>query len=137
LHSKRSPHRVGLVATLDGFSLHAQVRIRADARDDLEQLCHYIAWPAIATERLSLARAGKVVYALRTPWRSGTTHFVFEPLTFIERRAIDEYLLHFKHERNHQGIGNELVGGRANARAGPVEYKERIGGLLKFYSRAA
>ena len=63
------------------------MRIDADARDDLEQLCRYIARPAIATERLSLARDGKVVYELRRPWRNGTTHFVFEPLTFIERLA--------------------------------------------------
>jgi hypothetical protein len=77
--------------------LHAQVRTRADARDDLEHLCRYIARPAIATERLSLARDGKVVYALRTPWRNGTTHFVFEPLTFIERLAAL-----IPHAREHQ-----------------------------------
>ena len=30
---------------------------------------------------------GKVVYTLRRPWRDGTTHIVFDPLTFIERLA--------------------------------------------------
>ncbi|MCP3915950.1 MAG: hypothetical protein GY711_10380 [bacterium] len=30
---------------------------------------------------------GKVVYELRRPWRDGTTHFVFEPLTLLERLA--------------------------------------------------
>jgi putative transposase len=53
------------------------------------------------------------------------------------RRVIDEYLLHFNHERNHQGLGNELVDGRAVAGTGPIECSERLGGLLKFYRRAA
>ena len=53
------------------------------------------------------------------------------------RRVIGEYLLHYNHERNHQGIGNELVDGRPNAGTGPIECNERIGGLLKFYHRAA
>ena len=53
------------------------------------------------------------------------------------RRVIDEYLLHFNHERNHQGIGNELIDGVAVAGAGSVECDERLGGLLKFYRRAA
>jgi hypothetical protein len=46
-----------------------------------------VARPAIASERLSLSAQGQVVYALRSPWRDGTTHFVFDPLTFIERLA--------------------------------------------------
>ena len=43
--------------------------------------------PPIATERLSLSPDGRVVYELRRPWRDGTTHFVFDPLTFLERLA--------------------------------------------------
>ena len=54
----------------------------------------------------------------------------------FRRRVIDEYLLHFNHERNHPGIGNELIHGAASAGSGPVECKARVGGLLKFYSRA-
>jgi putative transposase len=53
------------------------------------------------------------------------------------RRTIDEFLVHYNHERNHQGIGNELIDARADAGAGPVECTERLGGLLKFYRRAA
>jgi hypothetical protein len=30
---------------------------------------------------------GKVVYLLKTPYRDGTTHVVFEPLDFIARLA--------------------------------------------------
>ncbi len=53
------------------------------------------------------------------------------------RCAVDEYLLHFNHERNHQGIGNELVDGGVSSSTGPIECHERLGGLLKFYNRAA
>ena len=28
-----------------------------------------------------------MTYQLRRPWRDGTTHFIFDPLTFIERLA--------------------------------------------------
>ena len=45
------------------------------------------AGPALSSRRLSLSGAGKVVHELRAPFRDGTTHFVFEPLVFIERLA--------------------------------------------------
>jgi hypothetical protein len=34
-------------------------------------------------KRLSLTRNGQVRYELKTPWRNGTTHVIFEPLEFI------------------------------------------------------
>ena len=73
---------VGKVA---GFSLHAGVAARANERDKLELLCRYIARPAVSTKRLSLTRNGQVRYELKTPWRNGTTHVIFEPLDFISR----------------------------------------------------
>ncbi len=53
------------------------------------------------------------------------------------RRVLDEYLAHYNHERNHQGIGNELVDARPAYGSGAIECTERLGGLLKFYRRAA
>jgi hypothetical protein len=38
-------------------------------------------------ERLSLTQAGNVRYALKTPYRDGTTHGIFEPEDFIARLA--------------------------------------------------
>jgi len=73
---------VGQVA---GFSLHAGVAARANERDKLERLCRYIARPAVSTKRLSMTRNGQVRYELKTPWRNGTTHILFEPLDFISR----------------------------------------------------
>ena len=75
---------VGQVA---GFSLHAGVAARADERRKLERLCRYIARPAVSEQRLSLTAQGKVRYQLKTPYRDGTTHVVFEPLDFMSRLA--------------------------------------------------
>jgi len=70
-----------------GFSLHAGVAARADERNKLERLCRYIARPAVSEKRLSLSANGNVRYQLKTPYRDGTTHVIFEPLDFIARLA--------------------------------------------------
>ena len=74
-------------ARANGFSLHAGVVAAADQRDKLEWLCRYITRPAVSTERLSLTAQGLIHYRLKTPYRDGTTHVVFEPLDFIARLA--------------------------------------------------
>jgi hypothetical protein len=43
--------------------------------------------PPIAQERLTLHPDGTVLVALKTPWRDGTTHLRFDPLTLLERLA--------------------------------------------------
>ena len=53
----------------------------------LERLYRYIARPAVATRRLSLTAQGQVRYQLKTPYRDGTTHVLFEPVDFIARLA--------------------------------------------------
>jgi hypothetical protein len=70
-----------------GFSLHAGVAAKAHQRDKLERLCRYIARPAVSEKRLSLTAHGNIRYQLKTPYRDGTTHVVFEPLDFIARLA--------------------------------------------------
>ena len=55
------------------------------------------------------------------------------------RYAIGEYIEHYHVERNHQGIGNLLIEGRHDGmeNAGPVVSRARVGGMLKYYHRAA
>ena len=54
------------------------------------------------------------------------------------RRAITEYTKHYHEERNHQGLENSLiVAAGAHERVGEVARRERLGGLLNFYYRAA
>ena len=73
------------VGEVAGFSLHAGVAAKANERAKLERLCRYITRPAVSTKRLSMTRNGRVRYQLKTPWRNGTTHVLFEPLDFISR----------------------------------------------------
>ena len=41
----------------------------------------------MAIERLSRTAQGTIRYALKTPYRDGTTHVIFEPLDFLARLA--------------------------------------------------
>jgi len=56
------------------------------------------------------------------------------------RHALYEYVAHYHHERNHQGKGNVLLFPSCNQKqqgTGPMQCRERLGGLLKYYTRAA
>lgn len=55
------------------------------------------------------------------------------------RHLVREYTEHYHHERNHQGIGNRLIAPSAGhpGGGGKIRVRERIGGLLRYYSRAA
>jgi putative transposase len=55
------------------------------------------------------------------------------------RRALQHYLAHYHEERNHQGKDNVLLFPqvRATHTANPVQCRERLGGLLRYYYRQA
>ena len=54
------------------------------------------------------------------------------------RRTIREFVEHYHAERNHHGIGNALIERPARQRAtGPVRRRQRVGGILSHYFRAA
>ncbi len=72
-------------AEASGFSLHAGVSAKGGDRVKLEHLARYIARPPIASERLALSEGGYIRYTLKTPYRDGTTHVLFEPMDFIAR----------------------------------------------------
>lgn len=75
-------------AAVSGFSAHAGVAIRAHDRKALERLCKYAARPPVATERLAQRADGRLSYRLKTPWRDGTTHVIFEPQELMEKLAV-------------------------------------------------
>ena len=55
------------------------------------------------------------------------------------RTAVTEYVVHYHTKRNHQGLGNELLTplpASAND-TGPIVSRERLGGILNYYCRAA
>jgi putative transposase len=55
------------------------------------------------------------------------------------RKAVQNFILHYHAERNHQGKGNRLLFPRAAEfpEQGIVRCQERLGGLLKYYHRKA
>lgn len=55
------------------------------------------------------------------------------------RRALTEFVAHYHSERNHQGKGNSLLFPAAalETRRRDVRCRQRLGGLLRYYSRAA
>ena len=54
-------------------------------------------------------------------------------------RAVTEYVEHYHAERNHQGLGNELIepDETTGLENGTIECRERLGGMLKYYHRRA
>ncbi len=55
------------------------------------------------------------------------------------RNAVSQFMDHYHRERNHQGLENQIIdpGEEVGAIAGKVECHERLGGLLRYYHRAA
>ena len=54
-------------------------------------------------------------------------------------RAVREFIQHFHRERNHQGLGNRLIkpGEEVGGSVGAIQCRERLGGLLRYYTRQA
>jgi putative transposase len=54
------------------------------------------------------------------------------------RRTLADFVVHYHDERNHQGLGNELIVPPPRRHPdGPVRRRQRVGGLLSYYYRAA
>ncbi len=56
------------------------------------------------------------------------------------RHAVTEFVEHYHHERNHQGLENRLITPSSHSATpvndnAPIARRERLGGLLSFYHR--
>jgi putative transposase len=76
--------------------------------------------------------------------RSAKQECLSRLILFGERplsRALAEFSAHYHGERNHQGKGNQLLfpeaGHKPKQLGRTVECRHRLGGLLKYYGRAA
>lgn len=69
---------------IDGYSLHANVSLRKNKREDIEKLVRYISRPTIATKRLEETSSGMIRYRFKTVWSNGATHVEFSPEEFVE-----------------------------------------------------
>jgi putative transposase len=101
---------------------------------------------------LDVAGVKRVVLPVRSPhlnayaerWvRSVKEECLAQLMLFGEaslRHTLHAYVDHYHHERNHQGKQNILLlpSSRLNiGREGPIQCRERLGGLLKYYEREA
>ncbi|MFH0944840.1 MAG: integrase core domain-containing protein [Planctomycetota bacterium] len=55
------------------------------------------------------------------------------------RRAVSEFVAHYHGERNHQSLGNSIIepGDEVGRGTGAVHRHDRLGGVLRYYHRAA
>ena len=66
-------------------------------------------------------------------------HRSFKCLQPVMYYTIQEYLAHYHHERNHQGLDNQRIAPEPehNDQGGAVVRRDRLGGLLRYYYREA
>ena len=80
----------------------------------------------------------------------GTELFLFRDSVEYQRSRSDDFarraalptgahrfVYHYHHERNHQGLGNELIDGMIDGGPRTDRRRPRVRGLLNFYARAA
>ena len=84
LEPKRGGGR--FIADLDGFNLHAAVRIEADDEEGRERLVRSCAHPCFALDRLCVLPDGRVAYRVTYAGRRGT-HRGMTPVELLARLA--------------------------------------------------
>jgi hypothetical protein len=72
-------------AEVEGFNIHANVRVAANDRVGLEALCRYIARPPLSDDRLQARDDGTLSLRLKRAWSDGTTHLLLSPGELIEK----------------------------------------------------
>ncbi len=86
-HGTEPPAGVGRGSVaIDGFNLHAAVRVGADDDVSRERLARYCARPPFALERLSTLADGRVAYRIKQPRKTGT-HRILSPIELLGRIA--------------------------------------------------
>ncbi len=74
--------------------------------------------------------------------RSVKSEYLDKMIFFGERslrRAIEQFVAYYHGERNHQGVGNELITAEESVgkTEGDICCRKRLGGLLRYYRRVA
>jgi putative transposase len=98
---------------------------------------------SVRVEPLALPARSPNLNAYAERWvRSVKEECLSKVILFGERslrRALSEYVEHYHAERNHQGKDNVLLFPRDTDvhREGPVQCRERLGGLLRYYHQEA
>jgi putative transposase len=147
----------GILTSPDGAWMHQVARNWTDSEDGFLLRSRYLIHDRdpLFTKAFRATLEGSGVHPIRLPSRSPNLNAYAE--RFVRsikseclaqvipigephlRRAVREYVAHYHGERNHQGIGNRLIESSVDdsRRRGRIERRERLGGLLRCYRRAA
>jgi putative transposase len=122
--------------TMDGWGILCDCRYLLHDRDTKYRASFLAIMTSGHVKTLRLPARSPNLNAFSERWiRSVKEEYLSKVILFGEnslRRAMREYVAHYHAERNHQGKSNTLLFPRATeARGdGPVECRERLGGLL-------
>lgn len=124
---------------IDGFLLGKRILICDRDSKFSRRFRGLLSDAGVSTIRTPICAPNANAYAERFV-RSIKEECLGKLILFGEHRlhhAIEEYVAHYHQERNHQGLGNELierVAGNTKT-TGDIACSERLGGLLRFYYR--
>ena len=125
---------------LDGFLRECKFLIHD--RDPLFTKAFTDTIAAAGVESVRLPRRSPNLNAFAERFVRSIKHECLDRMVFFSERMlqhiIDEYISHYHCERNHQGIESRIILPGAEApEDGPIIRRERLGGLLNFYTRQA
>ena len=95
------------------------------------------------TEVILLQPKSPNLNAYMERWFRSLKSECLDRMVFFGRKSLEnavrEYVEHYHAERNHQGLGNELIDPSEDAANcdDHIECRERLGGMLKYYHRRA
>ncbi len=154
--SSRKVHLAGIIPEPDGRWMKQVGRNLTDCVDGFLCECRYLIHDRsslFTKEFLEILESGGVK-SVRLPARSPNLNafaerFVrsiksecLDRMILIEepslRRAVDQFVVHYHRERNHQGLENTIIEPEfGSGEEGEVICRERLGGLLRYYYRDA
>ncbi len=155
--SKRTVEIAGIVPEPDGHWMERVARTLTDALDGFLRGKRYLIHdrsPLFTSGFAEILKAAGVE-VIKLPPRSPNLNAYAErfvrsikseclgKMVFFSQRqlrhAIEQFVAHYHGERNHQGLGNELIVAEDSVGQddGDVRCRERLGGLLRYYHRAA
>jgi len=130
-------------ATMEGCGILRDCRYLLHDRDTKYTRSFRAIIASSRVEPLALPARSPNLNAYAERWvRSVKEECLSKVILFGERslrRALNEYVEHYHAERNHQGKGNVLLFPRDmdTRREQPVQCRERLGGLLRYYHQGA
>ena len=145
----------GIMSQPNGRWMKQVARNLTDVYDGFLAGCRYLIhdWDPLYTEEFRMTLKGGGVRTVKLPARSPDLDAFAE--RFVRsikeeclsqiiplgerhlRKAVTEYTEHYHHERNHQGLGNELIEPPTPEVHGRIHCRERLGGVLTYYDRRA